>query len=189
MRRGLTLIEVMLAVALLAGLAGVVATAYDGMGRLSQLEQQKLYAAEVAHRLILNYLLDPASLPDPGERIPYAGEYFYRHEIDEEMLVAEPTDNSRADRRTPRDQRSLSDETRFGATLKMITIRVYPFEEVGVGGPAEPLATLRRIYNPVDPNADDDVMLNQLSNILGRQIELPTDADPRAPDDGRGGRP
>jgi len=177
----MTLIEVMLAVAMLAGLAAVVSTAYDGIGRMSRLEQHKLYAEEIAHRLILNYLLDPESLPEPGERIPYADEFYFRHEIDEEMLVPQPGSDESLDRRSPQKQRDLDDETRFASTLKMITIRVYPFDETGVGTVDSPLAVLRRIYNPVDPRRDEDILLRQLENVMGRQIELPAGADPRDP--------
>lgn len=179
----MTFIEVALSVALLAGLAGVIATSYDSMQRLGTLQQHKLYATEVAHRLILNYLLDPSSLPEPGERIPYSSEFFYRHELDEEMLVPGRDSPPGVTRRRPVPQRALETDALFNAGLKMVTVRVYPLPVAeggsGVGDPLAPLAEVRRIYNPVDGETDSDIILRQVESLLGRSIALPEGADPR----------
>ncbi len=182
-RRGVTFIEVALSVALLAGLAGMIATSYDSMQRLGVLQQHKIYATEVAHRLILNYLLDPSSLPEPGERIPYSSEFFYRHELLEEMLVEDRNTRAGETRRRAVAQRALDTDAIFGAGLKMVTVRVYPLAAAeggsGVGDPFTPLAEVRRIYSPVDSESDSDIILRQVESLLGRSIALPEGADPR----------
>lgn len=180
MRRGMTFIEVALAVALLSGIAGVIATAYDGINRLGALEQQKLYAVEVAHRLILNYLLDPKSLPDEGERIPYSSDFFYRHELSVDILIEEKNgSDDTVTRRRPVAQRSVDKDARFTAGLKMVTVRVYPWPGAGVGNPDEPLAELHRVFSPIDPSKDQDILLRQIEDLMNRQIPLPANADPR----------
>lgn len=172
--RGVTFIEVSLAVALLAGLAGVISTAYDGIGKMTALEQDRLYATEVAHRLILNYLLDPASLPEPGERIPYGDNIFYRHELITEMLIEEDSkDDNVAVRKAVLEEKATKNQ-RLGAGLKMVTVRIYHTRDSGYHDLNRPLATVTRIYNPIDPNKDEDIFLRQVQELMGRNIALPS---------------
>lgn len=197
--RGLTFIEVALAVALLAGLASVIATSYDTIARLNTREQDRLFATEVAHRLILNYLLDPTSLPSEGERIPYSSDYFFEHELTEEMLIEDQSEAARSgSRRTGRADRGarssgaadareasvmnlrpvsakqLSQNERLGAGLKMVTIRVYRPRQFGEPRERTPLATLSRIYSPISQSQDENVLIRQVQELLGQNIEIPS---------------
>lgn len=173
-RRGVTFIEVALAVALLSGLAAVIATAYDGVNRMNERQQHRIYAAEVAHRLILNYLMDPKSLPDEGERIPYGKGILYRHELLEQILVEEPSDDDNIAIREAQLESRLDSNARLGAGLKMITVKIYHLENRGFADVEEPLATVTRIYSPIDSNQDEDVLLRQVEQLLGRPVELPS---------------
>lgn len=173
-RRGVTMIEVVLAVALLSSVAAIVATAYDGVTRLNDRQKHRIYAAEVAHRLILNYLLDPKSLPDAGERIPYGEDNLYRHELDEEILIEEEGGEDNVDLRRSVPEAQLDDDARLGAGLKMITVRIYHLEDRGFADVQEPLASVTRIYSPIDASRDEDILLRQVEQLLGRPVELPS---------------
>jgi len=167
---------------MLAGVTGVITTAYDGVHRLGANEQQRLYAAEVAHRLILNYLLDPESLPKEGEKIPYSDEFFYRHELTEQLLVKDDADadakDENVDVRKPVLESSLSQNDRLGAGLKMVTVKIYHLPNTGYSNVDTPLATLSRIYSPVDPTKDEDIFLKQVQKLYGRQFEIPSAPTP-----------
>lgn len=173
-RRGVTMIEVVLAVALLSSVAAIVVTAYDGVSRLNDRQRHRIYAAEVAHRLILNYLLDPKSLPDEGERIPYGADNLYRHELDELILLEEESEAENVDLRRSVPEAQLDENARLGAGLKMITVRIYHLENRGFADVREPLASVTRIYSPIDPSKDDDILIRQVEQLLGRPVELPS---------------
>ena len=173
-RRGVTLIEVALAVALLSGVAAVIATAYVGVNRMNARQQHRLYATEVAHRLILNYLLDPKSLPSEGELIPYSEDIRYQHRLIEQTLIEEETDDDTLDVRRPAPEAQLDSNARLGAGLKMITVKVYHVEGRGFADIDEPLASVTRIYSPIDPSKDEDILLRQVEQLLGRPVELPS---------------
>ncbi len=173
-RRGVTFLEVALAVALLSSVAAIIATAYDGVNRIDDRQQHRIYASEVAHRLILNYLLDPKSLPSEGERIPYGQNNFYRHELSEQILLElESEDENIALRQAAPESRLNADE-RLGAGLKMITVTIYHLKNSGFADVDEPLASISRIYSPIDPSKDEDVLLRQVEQLLGRPVELPS---------------
>lgn len=173
-RPGVTFIEVALAVALLASLAGVITTAYDSIGRLAAREQDSLDATEVAHRLILNYLLDPKSLPKEGERIPYGDNTFFRHKLIEEMLIEQDSDEENVAIRKATLERDATQNQRFGAGLKRITVKIYHLPNSGYANVNKPLASLTRVYSPVDPSKDEDIFLRQVEQLMGQRIEVPS---------------
>lgn len=177
----MTLLEVMLAVALLASLSGIIATAYDSINRINIREQHRLYATEVAHRLILNYLLDPKSLPKEGERIPYSTNIFYRHELIEQTLVEEKSDDPNVAIRRAELESRVTQNERLGAGLKMITVKIYHLPDSGFADIHDPIASVTRIYSPIDASKDEDILLKQVGHLMGRPIELPTE---RAPNSG-----
>jgi hypothetical protein len=179
-RRGVTFVEVALAVALLAGLAGVIATAYDGIGKMTTHEQDRLYATEVAHRLILNYLLDPESLPDPGERIPYGDDIFFRHDLITEMLIEEDSEDDNVAVRKAVLESKATKNQRLGSGLKMVTVKIFHTRDSGFADLNKPLATVTRIYNPIDPTKDEDIFLRQVQELMGTNITLPSSNGPPA---------
>jgi len=166
-RGGLTFLEVLLSAAMLTMIAGAITAAHQGVHRMSSQQEQWLEATEVAHRLILNYLLDPQSLPEQGQKIT-RDLGVYEHVLKEEMLVEQESEEDRRTVREPVPEDELERDERLGAGLKRITIEIYPLGQRGRG---RPLASLSRTYNPFE--GDEDVLLRQVQELMGQQFQLP----------------
>lgn len=82
----LTFLEVVAAVALLAILASAVSSAFTFMHTRFRRERQLLGAYELANRMMLQYLDDPAAMPDPNLAIAYGAEEF-RWTVREDPVV------------------------------------------------------------------------------------------------------
>jgi len=163
-RRGLSLLEALLALVVL-GAATTIGV--GGMGAIQQMnraQQDRLNGMEVAHRLLLNHMIDPDSLPDT-ERPIAQGDGVYRYELDENVLEAE--DRGSRTRRRSRPMREMTGNQRLQAGLVMATVRVYL--DNGYGGPdlaRGPVAELSRIYDPFDTD-EETIMFNQLEALMG----------------------
>jgi len=176
-RRGFTFLEIVLSAAMLSLSAAALIGALDSARRISQQQKHRLDAVEVAHRLILNYLLDPESLPRDGQRIEQ-GRHEYRHVLHEEILVEDEdaSDQALAVRRA-RPQRDTGRNARLASGLKRITIEVYHYRKLRPSDD-RPLVTLSRIYNPLI--GDEDVLIRQVQDLMGQQFQLPAlDGDQR----------
>lgn len=68
-RRGLTFIETVAAVALLSLVAGMLYGALGFVMRAQHRNERMLAAAELANRLLLQYLDDPTELPNPAQPV------------------------------------------------------------------------------------------------------------------------
>ncbi len=75
-RRGLTFLETIGASVILAMLAAVVFGAFNSMLAGQNRQRQRLACAEIANRLILQYLDDPTALPEPHLPVEYGVERF-----------------------------------------------------------------------------------------------------------------
>lgn len=87
--RGLTFLETILAMAILAMIAAVTFTAYNSMLASQRRQVQTLGAAEVCNRLILQYLDDKSSIPSPASPIAYGGD-LYHWSLDETPVSLTP---------------------------------------------------------------------------------------------------
>jgi len=85
----LTFLEVVAAVALLAILASAVSSAFTFMHTRFRRERQILGAYELANRMMLQYLDDPAAMPDSSLAISYGAEEF-RWTVHEDPVVFTP---------------------------------------------------------------------------------------------------
>ncbi|MHA7814739.1 MAG: hypothetical protein ACX94C_15260 [Phycisphaerales bacterium] len=122
-RRGVTFLEATLASVLLAMVASTLAGGVSFMTRSQQRMDQKLGAAELANRLILQYIDDRDSLPDRTLPIEYDVD-LYRWTL-EESPVEFVFDNIQDD---------SAGGVGGGASLsriKLITIRVWLSDESG----------------------------------------------------------
>ena len=90
-RRGMSLIEIVFAMATLALAAMVVFTAIGFVHSRQKREQQMLACAEIANRLMLMRLDDESSLPDPSLSIAYdGGRYQWSMSDDRVRLLESP---------------------------------------------------------------------------------------------------
>ncbi len=162
--RGMTLLEALLAVVILGAATTIAVGGMGAIQRLQEVEQHRLNATEVAHRLLLNHMIDPSSLPSV-ERPIAQGAGVYRYEIEESIVESE----ERGDRRSRRRARPMSEATgnqRLQAGLVQVTISVYR----DAGGRPDlargALAELSRIYDPFDTD-EETIMFNQLESLMG----------------------
>lgn len=147
-RRGLTLLECVLASALLgmvaAGFLGMISAIWGWQGR----QQQSLGAAELANRLILTYLDDSTAMPSSSLPIEY-GPYRYRWKMKAEAVKMRDPDDlppEVAQKRAEKSQRSGLDR------IKFVSVHVWLSEESGGGmtaGADTPQATLERLVDPL----------------------------------------
>ncbi|MCA9298616.1 MAG: hypothetical protein KDA28_06090 [Phycisphaerales bacterium] len=175
-RPGMTFLEVVLAVALLGAIASTMFGAFEFLFRADARERHQLASAELAHRLMLQFLDDEESMPAPNLPVPYGpadNESLYRWSLEryqlryeESVAVQEAQSNSRRTRTSPTDTRE---------NLQQIVITVWLAEDSGGSTepmPGTPMARIVRLYDPmfIMRNPDSADYLIQDPERLIRQI-------------------
>jgi len=146
-RLGVSLMEVVFAVVILAMVASTVVGAMGYLYSRQRVEQQRLGAAELANRLALSYLDDANAMPSTSVPIPYA-DASYRWSVDIDDVGLEESDSVVAAKRASNRRVSLKIDR-----LKQITIRVWLGEESGgaYGYDTDlPHAVIVRLYDPLN---------------------------------------
>lgn len=156
-RHGVTFLEVVLSVSLLAMVAGVMVGA-NGFARASQARSEvRLASAELAHRLVVMHLDDPRSVPSASLPVEY-GERLYRFRLDEEQLRLVPLPGSA--------QQAGNAADRFSRLT--VTVWLAP-ESGGTYGPGENgsgAVTLQRVYDRL-PMRNNDSLRRMLDSDRG----------------------
>ena len=151
-RRGMTFIEVVLASAMLAIIAGAMFGAYGFAIAAEARDQQTLAAAELANRLILNFLDSPSGMPDQTKVIEYGPLRFRWQYAEERVRVVEAQGDQR-----DRNKGTPLSNNRF----KQVTVTVWLSEQSGGSrflDPTLPQSTLSRIFDPIYPRNPDSFM-------------------------------
>ena len=120
---GLTFLEVVISLAILAATVATMVSGYGAMERMALRDQDRLNAAEVAHQLILNYLYDPNSLPPDSQPLEQGKDYMARAEAAYGLL----------DFKQDTDQDGVSDGTR-GKVPNMYGVPQFTGRAVRGGG-------------------------------------------------------
>lgn len=166
-RGGMTLLELVLAVALLGVVAASVAGLFGFVTSTQLRERQRLAAAEVAHRLVLSYLDDPTALPDPSLPVEYGppeAPARFRWEYREDRVRLQEVNGDRRDM----TRQSPLNPDRF----LVVTVRVWLSEESGGARYADgtaPMAVLSRLIDPVAVRNPDSALNTILGNERGRE--------------------
>lgn len=152
-RAGMTLLEVVLAIAALGLVAASATTTISYLYGTQVREERRLAAAELASRLVLIFLDDPGNLPPKFTPIPYARDAF-RYELVQAPISLKPSDhvrNALAQRRgdspIPLDR------------FEQITVRVWLAEDSGGAERFDasiPHAVLVRLFDPNFFNRNPD---------------------------------
>lgn len=148
-RRGLSLLECMLAVGMLGLSASMIAGALSYAYRAQNRELGTLGAAELASTLILQYLDERESMPSAGLPIAYGpegNEVFYRWDLSDKPARLENNPRAEAQAETNATGASMADR------FRQITIRVWRSEEsegsfTYTGGSGT--AVITRLYHPL----------------------------------------
>jgi type II secretory pathway pseudopilin PulG len=146
-QRGTTFLEVVFATALVGVLAATLVGLFSFINATQRREQRYLAAAEVANRLMLNYLDNPAAMPDPGKVIEYGppeNPAKFRWSYTEQPV------------RMNEARPEARDETRAGPLkrdrMKLVTVRVWLSEYSGgemSHGDTVPGIVLTRLIDPL----------------------------------------
>ncbi len=143
-RPGMTMLEVVLAVVLLALLAATFLTSHSYMHAAASRESQRLGAAEVANRIVLQYIDDKKLLPSDSLPVDYSRMRF-RWSLDEvpvELKLNPAAEENEADRGG-----GLGLER-----IRMIIVRAWLSEESGgsyLYTTSVPSITVTRLYDPL----------------------------------------
>lgn len=161
-RRGLTFLEVVLASVLLGMLAATAVSAMSYVIGTQERAQRKLQALEVASRLMMIYMDDPAELKGlEGQLVPYAG-LKYRWNMEKTEVTPIPA-------RLPEGANANT----FQTLARMDNVRIRAWLSEDSGGAREPEAgmqvgTIVRLVDPA-PLRNPDSLQNAATN---RQAEL-----------------
>ena len=154
-RRGVTFLESVLGVVLLAlvtaSLAGAVSFMQASHARLAQ----RLGAAELANRLILQFIDDDQSLPSPSLPVEY-GRHLYRWSMEKSGVRFRP--------RTPLNAAPAQPAGAFGGVsldrIQMVTVRVWLAPDSGGSyayDPAVPGIVVTRLIDPLAMSNPDSL--------------------------------
>lgn len=158
--KGFTLLETVLAVTLVSMVAASIAMTYSSIQRQRVIEQQRLGAAELANRLILQYLDDRSAMPSQLQPIEYDADR-YRWSLDTAQIAFTPAVQPERER-----SRAFSLER-----ISQVTVRVWLVDEND--GPVSftpnvPNAIVSRLRDPL-ALANPDSLENALQTPEGRR--------------------
>jgi type II secretory pathway pseudopilin PulG len=150
--RGMTVLEVIAALAVLAGVASMVTGVLQFQRRAAEIDRTRLAAAEAAHRLILQYIEDSRSVENARAPVEIDGE-LYDFTLRVDVLISRGSgDDGAPARREARDAAAVPIIDLLTNRLKRVTIRSWPADQRFAFGPDNPAAELTRTY---------DVLVNQ----------------------------
>ncbi len=166
-RRGFSMLEISLAVGLLATAVATVLGGYQSMRELSHRNEERLNATEVAHRLLLIYMHEgPSAVPHERERVEY-GPAHYRFRLEESVLQESPNTREGLSVKVARPLETLSANQRFEGRLTLVTVHVYPDQDGPIRATQTPLASVSRIHDPFDASSQsDEALLRHVQNFL-----------------------
>ncbi|HHN78725.1 MAG TPA: hypothetical protein ENK11_08665 [Phycisphaerales bacterium] len=146
-RTGVSFIEVILGVVLLGLVAATLATTVSAIGKSFRRERDRLAAAEIASRVLLQRVDDEETMPDPNMPIGY-GEREFRFSIEEHHAIIALS----APAREAIESNSRSGGVDLGRRIVNVTVTVWLAEDSGGSAlydPALPHAVLSRLVDPL----------------------------------------
>lgn len=167
-RRAFSFLEVVFAVVLLSLLSMSIVGAVSFVFGRQRAEQQSLGACEIANRLMLQYLDDKNSMPDPSLPVEY-GPDRYRWDMRVDPVIITPAEPARP--RTDAGSGVTLNAERRGLIdkVKQVTIRAWLGEESGGSyGPDAlvPNAKITRLVYPM-ANRNPDSFQNMVESEDG----------------------
>jgi len=170
--RGITILEVVFAVVLLGMTTVTLVSANSFVLRSQGREAQRLGAAELANRLMLQYIDDKSSLPSDALPIPYS-QWRYRWKMDERRVTVTYDEAAEVD-----DEPSGIGPER----VRLVVFRVWLGEESGgsaLFNADVPSIVVTRLYDPLgfeyhSPDSNDNQVSTDegLREIMGEIIDL-----------------
>lgn len=192
-RPGVSFLEVILGVVLMGLVAATLATTVSSIGKSFRRERDRLAAAEIASRVLLQRVDDEETMPDPNLPIGY-GEREFRFRIDEHPALVTLSAPARE---------AINSGTRSGGvdlSRRILTVTVTAWLAEDSGGssifdPELPHATLTRLVDPLAFSTHDSAerrldTQQDIERFLGDFVNSTTGTANRpAPPPGGGGTP
>lgn len=161
---GVSFLEVVFAAGMLSAAAASITAAFSSITRFAERQEARLAATEVAHRLLLQYLDDPAMLK-PERDVFELGRGRFRYMLNRQVLTDEQAGAEDVSIRRTAQAQSLGFMDKLKNRLQMVTVEVY--EDVNGKRGRDPLATLSRIYDPLGGAEDDpEAWIRQVANLF-----------------------
>jgi hypothetical protein len=147
-RRAMTMVEIVLAVVMLAMVTASIFGALGAMERMHRHNMERLGAFELANRMILQWLDDKKQMPPKGLPLEY-GRFKYLCDYGEERVTQVLN---------PRQAASTGSTPQGLDRFKQFTVTIWSTEE-GVDYPirGEVIAELTRMYDPFAPRNPDEM--------------------------------
>jgi len=170
--RGLTILEVVVALAVLTLTAGMLSGAVGLLQSWRGTERVKLAGYEAAHRLIVQFNEDPESVSEARYPVEVDG-FLFDYEVTESIMRidmsagggrVEPTSLSLGDVRE--DMSLIGDAL---ANPWRVEVRVLAREREGGYLPGDEIARLSRTYSLV--SSGEDALLNRIFDLLGEELD------------------
>lgn len=146
---GLSLLEVVLSVVMLTGVATSIMSAISYIERADARDKRRLAAYEIGNRLILQWLDDNKQMPEPHLPIAYGDRYQFFFELSVSQVRMELNEEQN------RSETTLQGLDRY----RLVAVRVFDSDESDSRNPVpgEELALLWRVYDPAY-NRNPDAM-------------------------------
>lgn len=165
-RRGMTLLEAVLATLLLGFVGAAFLGALSNIWRSQIRQSQRLAAAETANRLVLQYLDNRGALDAINGRPIAYGSWSFRWELNEEPVTFVPPPGEAGVAAQRRLDRGISGNFN---RIKHIRVRVWLDERNLEGGsfrptPDTPQVTLSRLVDPLNLDRNPDSFKKLMQN-------------------------
>ncbi len=163
----MTFIEVVAAMALIGVIASMIAGTIAFSRNASGIMHRRAEAAEAAHRIIIQHLEDPGVLDKGPRRVDLNGT-LYHYELREFALIGEDA-GAGTTRRKRIDIAQATMNERLSSKVHMVSVDIFDAGALDAA-PARPLATLTRVYNPLNTD-DPDKILDWLGRVIDQDTE------------------
>lgn len=170
--RGLTLLEVVLALTTLVIAATALLGGSSFAANLAARDQRRLEATEVAHRLILQHIEEPDFFKGEVKRTEINGRY-YAFSLDEDVVSTDDTPGAQGSKTKYRANplaTTVGDMERLKQANR-ITVRVYPDDDNTGIGQKIALAELTRYYVWIGGVIDEDNIMRETLRRVGKGLD------------------
>ena len=189
--RAFTLLEVILSLVMLTGVATSIMSAIAYVERADARDRRRLAAHEVANRIVLQWLNDEKQVPDPQLPIAYGD----RHQVFFELSITPVT--------MVLNDRQASSETQLQGLdrYRVVAVRVFDAMDIEQASQSpvkgEELAVVWRMYDPAAARNPDQIttlgddpenIRKLLDNILNGFTDARWTSGGRSPLEREGGR-
>lgn len=155
-RKGVTFLEVVVAMAMLITVVSMLTGTLGFIENSAAAHRRHAEALEVAHRIIIQHMEDPALLRGQPRRVELNGT-LYGFEITEAVLKPSANSEEGITVQNAVDVSEIDAGVRFTHKLHLVSVEVF-IDDPDIQRDGHTLTTLRRIYNPLSLENPNDLI-------------------------------